>query len=162
MSIDPFDKSAGPGVYSLTVTPKSQPFQEVEMLLATSFYGVHQWPLHQYTVIRSEFAQLGFFRPEDPEQRIKIGNIPVVGQGPHVPYLRHGNYFSLEYIVDFDPQVEIDFVGPAADDSVFPNINFSEIKALKPPGFGPPTGGEGGGGEGSVRPEDGLIYPRKV
>jgi len=164
-TIDPLNKEAGPGVYSVSYNPTAFASPDIDILLQTIFWGAIWETAKAHTPMRTAFNDMGWFPPEDPEQLVKTGHISVIGQGPWAPTRGiNGQLPQKTVFVENPPDITDPdfFVGPVQTEGR-PFVNdLAELKGVKPPGQGPPTQIGGGGGEGSVRPDDGLIYPRKV
>ena len=164
MTIEPLNKEAGPGAYQLPLNPVAVAGGKEVEYLWTFTLNVLSEKQNGLTVMRSSFADTGAFRVEDPEQLLKNGYLDIIPQEgiplkqtTTEPALPHGVVLLVRDTTD--PTF---FDGPAQVVGVPLVHDLKEIKGQKLPGYGPPTQIGGGGGGGSERPEDGLLYPRKV
>lgn len=164
MTIEPLNKEAGPGVYQSPVIPEAtQVGGEVKYLLEFTFYAQSE-KQNGITVMRNSFAETGAFRVEDPEQLLKNGYLDIIPQeGIPLKQTTSEQKYNQGVAVLVRDMSDVTFwSGPPMEDGVPMVHDLKEIKGQKMPGYGPPTQIGGGGGSGSVRPEDGLLYPRKV
>ena len=164
MTIEPLNKEAGPGVYSSPFNPVAVTTgKEIDYLLNFTF-KVQSENQNGVTVMRSSFAETGAFRVEDPEQLLKTGYLDIILQEgiPLKQTTTEQAYPQGVAVLVRDTTDPTFFDGPPQEVG-FPMVHdLVELKGQKMPGYGPPTQIGGGGGGGSERPEDGLLYPRKV
>lgn len=164
MTIEPLNKEAGPGVYPLPSNPVAVTTgKEIDYLLnfTLNVLGENQNGL---TVMRSSFAETGAFRVEDPDQLQKTGYLDIIPQ-EGIPLKQTTTEQAYNHGVALLVRDTTDpafFDGPPQVTGVPLVHDLTELKGHKLPGYGPPTQIGGGGGGGSERPEDGLLYPRKV
>lgn len=164
MTIEPLNKEAGPGVYSSPFNPVAVTTgKEIDYLLNFTL-NVQGEKQNGLAVMRSSFAATGAFRVEDPDQLQKTGHLDIIPQEA-IPLRQTTTEQAYPHgvaVLVRDTTDPTFFDGPAQVVGAPLVHDLKEMKGVKLPGYGPPTQIGGGGGGGSERPEDGLLYPRKV